>query len=376
MSALAPPWLCAPEGATSRAWRLYRCILCRSEIPTEVEKAVSHSKLLGIILLNATIGGQIVSEAHTFPGQTSDVKSASTPVPLKVTILGSGGGSPVDLERYGPSILVQASNGDKLLFDCGRGFAKRLTEYGISLGAVNKLFLTHLHSDHILSIPDLLLVGWTSGRKTPLQVWGPTGTKSMMDYLGKAFEFDIKVRSDFDDRLPLEAVRPVTKEIAEGVIYENAGVKVTAFLVDHGPIKPAFGYRVDFAGRSVAMSGDTRFSENLIHHSQGVDLLIHESSGAGRVAAPNPGETERERIQREKVAGIHTSAAETAVIFNRVKPRLAVYAHGGGPATVAEARKTYAGPLEDGEDLMTIEIGDRIEVRRHDKVGRAAQRNP
>src|SRR5262249_23271537 len=156
----------------------------------------------------------------------------------------------------------------------------------------------------------------------------------------------------------------VTKEIEEGVIYENDGVKVTAFLVDHGPLKPAFGYRVDYAGHSVAMSGDTRFSENLIHYSEGVDLLIHESSGAGTVAPPNPKETERERIQREKVANIHTSAAQTAVIFNRVKPRLAVYAHGGGPLTMAEARKTYGGPLEDGEDLMTIEIGTQIELHR------------
>jgi len=114
--------------------------------------------------------------------QTSDIKAAApSPVPLTVTILGSGGGPPVDLERYGPSILVQAANGDKLLFDCGRGFAQRVTEYGLSLGAVEKLFLTHLHSDHILSIPDLLLVGWLTGRKTHLQVWGPAGTKNMMD---------------------------------------------------------------------------------------------------------------------------------------------------------------------------------------------------
>jgi ribonuclease Z len=301
-------------------------------------------------------------------GQTSDVKTAtSSPVPLKVTILGSGGGPPVDLERYGPSILVQSANGDKLLFDCGRGFAQRLTEYGLALGAVDKLFLTHLHSDHILSIPDLLLVGWLTGRKTPLQVWGPAGTKSMMDSLGKAFEFDIKARSDFDDRLSKEGIRAAAKDIEEGVIYENNGVRVTAFLVDHGPVKPALGYRVDFAGRSVAMSGDTRFSENLIRHSQGVDLLIHESAGAGRVNPPNPRQTERERMQQEKVVGIHTPADQTALVFNRVKPRLAVYAHGGGPLAVAEARKTYAGPLEDGEDVMTIEIGDRIEVRRRGK---------
>jgi ribonuclease Z len=131
--------------------------------------------------------------------QMPDTKEApAAEPPLKVTILGSGGGVSVDVQRLGPSILVETSTGDKLLFDCGRGFAERLTEYGVSMGAVNKLFLTHLHSDHILSIPDLLLIGWLRGRKTPLQVWGPAGTKSMMEYMGKAFAFDIRARSDFE----------------------------------------------------------------------------------------------------------------------------------------------------------------------------------
>lgn len=298
--------------------------------------------------------------------QTPDTETAPTTAPpLKVTILGSGGGPAVDLQRFGPSILVETSVGDKLLFDCGRGFAQRLTEYGVSLGAVDKLFLTHLHSDHILSIPDLLLVGWMQGRKVPLQIWGPAGTKSMMDYMGKTFEFDIRARADFDDRLSNDAIRSSGTDIQEGTIYEKNGVRVMAFLVDHGPVKPAFGYRVDYAGRSLAMSGDTRFSENLINHSQGVDLLIHE---AARIFPPNPKQTERERAQQEKVTReLHTSADQTAVVFNRVKPRLAVYAHGGDSAVLAEARKTYSGPLEIGEDLMTIEIGDQIAVKRRGK---------
>ena len=295
-------------------------------------------------------------------GQTPNTKT--TPAvgpPLKVTILGSGAGPLVDLQRFGASILVETAGGDKLVFDCGRGFAQRLTEYGVSLGAVDKLFLTHLHSDHILSIPDLLLVGWQRGRKTPLQVWGPAGTKSMMDYMGKTFEFDIRDRADFDDQLPQEGIRSSSTDIQEGVIYERNGVKVTAFLVDHGPVKPAFGYRVDYAGRSVAMSGDTRFSENLIRHSQGVDLLIHE---VAPIFPPDPKQTERARTLREKIIReLHTTAEQTGVVFNRVKPRLAVYSHGGDPVIVAEARKTYSGPLEIGEDLMTIEIGDRIEVK-------------
>jgi ribonuclease Z len=298
--------------------------------------------------------------------QTPDTKVAPAAAPpLKVTILGSGSGPRVNLQRFGASILVETSIGDELLFDCGRGFAERLTEYGVSLGAIDKLFLTHLHSDHILSIPDLLLVGWLQGRKTPLQVWGPVGTKSMMDYMGKTFEFDIRVRGDFDDRLTKAGILSSSTDIQEGVIYEKNGAKVTAFLVDHGPVKPAFGYRVDYAGRSVAMSGDTRLSKNLIEHSQGVDLLIHE---VDRLNPPNPKETEREREQQEKVVrDLHTTADQTAVVFNRAKPRLAVYSHGGSPEDLAEARKTYSGPLEIGEDLMTIEIGDRIEVRRRGK---------
>ena len=298
--------------------------------------------------------------------QTPDNETAPAAAPpLRVTILGSGFGPSVNLQRFGPSILVETSVGDKLLFDCGRGFAQRLTEYGVSLGAVDKLFLTHLHSDHILSIPDLLLVGWMQGRKAPLQVWGPAGTKSMMDYMGKTFEFDIRARANFDDRLTKDGIRSSTTDIQEGAIYEKNGVKVTAFLVDHGPVKPAFGYRVDYAGRSVAMSGDTRFSENLIKHSQGVDLLIHE---AAQIYPPNPKQSERERAQQEKITrDLHTTADQTAVVFNRVKPRLAVYAHGGDSAVLAEARKTYSGPLEIGEDLMTIEIGAQIKVKRWGK---------
>lgn len=268
----------------------------------------------------------------------------------------------MDRQRFGASILVETAGGDKLVFDCGRGFAQRLTEYGVPLPAIDKLFLTHLHSDHILSIPDLLMVGFSQGRKGPLQVWGPAGTKSMMDFMVKAFEFDLRVRSEFNAQLSKDGMRSSSTDIREGTIYENGGLKVTAFLVDHGPIKPAFGYRVDYAGRSVAMSGDTRFSENLIRHSQGVDVLIHETE---QLPPPNAQQPERQRTQQEKaVRELHTLPEETATVFNRTKPRLAVYSHGGSPAIVAEARKTYSGPLELGEDLMTIEIGEKIEIHR------------
>lgn len=141
-------------------------------------------------------------------------------------------------------------------------------------------------------------------------------------------------------------------------------MKITAFDVDHAPVEPAFGYRIDFAGRSVVLSGDTRFSENLIRHAEGVDVLVHE------VIAPDT--YRRAGVAPELARTImahHTTPEQAGEVFARTKPRLAVYSHIGRPsATEADlippTRKTYAGPLEVGEDLMVIEVGDTVTVRR------------
>jgi ribonuclease Z len=124
-------------------------------------------------------------------------------------------------------------------------------------------------------------------------------------------------------------------------------VKVTAFPVDHGPVKPAFGYRVDAGGHSVAMSGDTRFSENLIKHATGVDVLIHEVMPISVEGFTARGMT---RQQAENVVNNHTSAAEAGMVFSRTKPRLAVYPHGGGLAAIEGARKSYSGPIESADE--------------------------
>src|SRR5215470_5135308 len=292
-----------------------------------------------------------------------DFAQTSSPSPtgtaLKIVVLGSGAGPSADTERYGPSILVEAG-WQKLLFDCGRAAVIRLAQAGVQRQEIDKIFLTHLHSDHILSVPDILLTGWTSGRKTPLRVWGPSGTKKMMENLLKAFDFDIHVRRDVDEKFSKEGIVVVPTEVQEGVVYEHNGVRVTAFLVDHGPVKPAFGYRVDAGGHSVAMSGDTRFSENLIKHATGVDVLVHEV-GTSLETLMARGAT---RQQAENVINHHTSAAETGTVFSRTKPRLAVYAHGGGAAAIEGARKNYSGRIESADDLTTILIGENIEVQR------------
>lgn len=292
---------------------------------------------------------------------------------LKVTLLGTGHPGP-SMERFGPSTLVEAG-GEKFLFDCGRGVPQRLNQLKLPFASVNSLFLTHLHSDHVLGIPDLWLTGWLLGRDTPLHVWGPVGTKDMTAHLSKAYEADIRIRIA-DEGLPDQGAAFSVEDISEGTVYESKGVKITAFEVDHGElIKPAFGYRVDYARRSVVLSGDTRPSEKLIQMSQGVDVLIHEVA-ALPLAYPQdasqtpslPSWVSPERLRR--VIAHHSTPEQAGEVFARAKPRLAVYSHIVliGPVTVKDlvsrTKTTYAGAVEVGEDLMVIDVGETVKVQR------------
>jgi ribonuclease Z len=215
-----------------------------------------------------------------------------------------------------------------------------------------------------MDIPDLLLTPWVSPsapRHVPLEVWGPEGTRDMMAHLEQAFAFDIRVRRDEDDRLTPAGIQVVARDVGEGTVYEKNGVKITAFLVDHGPVKPAYGYRVNFGGRSVCLSGDTRPSANLVEACRGVDLLIHEvvDDEALRKAVPSP-------ALLAAIVGHHTTPEQAADVFRRVGPRLAVFSHIAplSSAIVERTRRTYSGRVEQGEDLMVIDVGEEVVVRR------------
>ncbi|HEY1111954.1 MAG TPA: MBL fold metallo-hydrolase [Chitinophagaceae bacterium] len=288
---------------------------------------------------------------------------------IKVTLLGTGGPVP-SIERFGPSTLVEAG-GQKFLFDCGRGAGQRLWQLKTRLGAVNHLFLTHLHSDHVVGIPDLWLTGWIPAaygrRAEPLRVWGPSGTEAMMDGLQQAYTWDITTRSKEMNKSDT-GIRVAATNIREGVVYEQSGVKITAFTVNHAEfIDSALGYRVDYAGRSVVLSGDTRYSENLVRYARGADVVIHEVAAASEASMQNSPLV-------NQVLGFHTSPEDAGRVFAQVKPRLAVYSHiilltvdpALPPPTLNDLLRrtasTYKGPLQIGEDLLTIDIGDQVKV--------------
>jgi len=299
---------------------------------------------------------------------------------FKVTLLGTGTPIPVP-DRFGPSTLVEAGD-QKLLIDAGRGASIRLYQLGVPIGRLDALFLTHYHSDHTVGIPDVWLTGWLEAhfgtRTEPLRVIGPTGAKTLMMHLERAYALDVGIRIE-DEKLPPQgAAVSVVEFDGDGVVYDRSGVRVIAFEVDHGDaIKPAFGYRIEYDGRVAVVSGDTRFNRNVIEYGAGADLLIHEVAIVRPVLAREP------FIQR--IMAHHTSPEEAGRVFAQTRPKLAVYTHlvllgskSIPPATlddlIAETRRTYDGPLVVGEDLMQFDIGEAVTVKRIAGTGGNAEK--
>jgi len=192
---------------------------------------------------------------------------------MQVIILGSGSPLP-DPGRAGPSTLVRTTVGD-LLFDCGRGVLMRTAAAGSSAGAFRALFLTHLHSDHITDLNDILTSRWiTSFAPSPLTVFGPGGTAALVQATEAMLEPDIGYRLAHHDDLQWRPSSNVT-DVESGVIFEDGDVRVTAAPTDHAPVRPTVGYRIDDGERSVVIAGDTVPCAGLDELCAGADMLVH-----------------------------------------------------------------------------------------------------
>lgn len=271
----------------------------------------------------------------------------------RVVMLGTGTPN-ADPDRSGPCVAIVA-NEKAYLVDCGAGVVRRAAaaeRNGLAALAPARLgivFITHLHSDHTVGLPDLALTPWVLGRAEPLEVHGPPGTRAMAEHVLAAWGEDIRVRREGLEPGTTEGWRMRAHEIAAGPCFRDANVAVTAIPVPHANWPHALAYRFETGDRTIVVSGDTRPCEELARACEGCDLLVHEVYSAERFATRPP---EWQRYH----ADAHTSTVELAALASRVRPRLLVLYHqlfwGADDAgLVAEVRRGYDGPVVSGRDL-------------------------
>jgi ribonuclease BN (tRNA processing enzyme) len=300
-----------------------------------------------------TAWGQAASSSNQPAGATA---AATRKRGMAVVFLGTGMPR-ADPARQGPALAVVV-NGTAYLVDAGTGVVRQAaaaSQRGIEALTPKRLdivFLTHLHSDHTLGLADLLLTPWVLGRTAPLRVYGPEGTRAMVDNLERAYAEDIDLRIHGLEHETSGGQEGAVHEVQPGVVYQDENVKVTAFRVQHGSWREALGYRFDADGKSIVISGDTRPTESVIEACNGCDLLIHEVyASAG--TPPGAGASAYFRA-------FHTSAAELGGIAAKARPKLLVVTHSvslGNMSpleTIRQIEQTFHGPVLMANDLDVI----------------------
>ncbi len=281
-------------------------------------------------------------------------RAIPAPVADTTVVVLLGTGTPVpDPRAAGPSTAVVIG---KRLFivDAGSGVERQLSAAGLSNTDIEAVFITHLHSDHVLGYSDLIFTSWVFGRNRPLRVYGPPGLRRMTDHLIAAFAEDIDIRTNgFEHAVP-NGYRVRAREVKSGVIYDSAGVRVTAIPVPHGNWRYAYAYRFDTPSRSVVISGDTRESETLVRAAAGVDVLVHEVVALSALDQP-PGAFGGNIVRY--MASFHTPDRKLGELAARAKPKLLVLSH-IVPTGVADSvliagirSGGYSGKLAVGHDL-------------------------
>lgn len=298
---------------------------------------------------------------------------ATLPDGLHVALCGTGSPLP-DPKRSGPCTAIIA--GDRLfVVDAGDGAARTLARMRLPPQRVSAMFLTHFHSDHIDGLGALALQRWAgSGASTPLPVFGPTGVERVVVGFNEAYTLDstYRVAHHGADIVPPTGfgmtAQPFQFTGPSAVVFDDGGLRVTAFMVDHKPIAPAVGYRFDYKGRSVVISGDTVRSANLETVAKGADVLVHEALAPNLVAimeqsARTSGRTKLAKIFKD-IPNYHTSPREAAASATAAGVKALVLTHivpamptaALEPAFLDGARAGFSGPLWIGRDGDIISL--------------------
>ena len=303
--------------------------------------------------------------------------TASLPDGLHIALCGAGSPLP-NPSRAGPCNVVIAGK-QIFVVDIGEGGGRNINMMGIPTGKIEGVLLTHFHSDHIDGMGPLMMNRWVSSTNTsPLPVYGPNGVDAMVAGFNAAYSIDNGYRTGHHGAAiappsgaggtAMPFALPETGKGDSVVVLEKDGLKITAFRVDHGPVEPAVGYRFDYKGRSIVISGDTKKSASLIAASKGADLLVHEALQPKLVAMMTEGLEKKgvknmAQITRD-ILNYHASPEEAAESAKEAGVKQLVLSHIVPsipskffyPAFLGDAAKRYDGPIVVGEDGMIFTL--------------------
>ena len=307
------------------------------------------NRLLGA----AAIATSLTLAAHV--GATAATTATQPAARTRIVLLGTGTPRP-DPKRSGPATAIVV-NGTAYLVDAGPGVVRRAQAAvdngikGLAVASLQTAFITHLHSDHTVGLPDLIFTSWVQGRHVPLQLYGPPGISEMAKHILLAWQADIDIRTKGERRDGTGATVEA-HDVKPGRIYQDANLAVTAFPVRHGDV-PAYGYRFDTADRSVVITGDTSPSPEVIDNCRKCDVLIHEAYAEDYRPADMAGWI----AYRAKH---HTTTTQLGELAAKAQPGLLIVYHRGiGPAGreisdrryLDEIGRTFKGRVVIGQDL-------------------------
>jgi ribonuclease BN (tRNA processing enzyme) len=308
------------------------------------------TRLLGA----AAVATSLTLSAHV--GATGATTATQPAARTQIVLLGTGTPRP-DPKRSGPATAIVV-NGTAYLVDAGPGVVRRAQAAvdnginGLAVASLQTAFITHLHSDHTVGLPDLIFTSWVQGRHVPLKLYGPPGISEMAKHILLAWQADIDIRTKGLERRDAAGATVEAHDVKPGPIYQDANLAVTAFPVRHGDV-PAYGYRFDTADRSVVITGDTSPSPEVIDNCRKCDVLIHEAYAEDYRPADMPGWIEYR-------AKHHTTTTQLGELAAKAQPGLLIVYHRGiGPAGreisdrryLDEIGRTFKGRVVIGQDL-------------------------
>jgi len=272
---------------------------------------------------------------------------------LNITFLGTGTPRP-SIAKLGPSILIKNKN-EEILFDAGRGLTIRLSQIGNDYSKINDIYISHLHYDHIVGLADFWLTSNLWQKKSDTNVYGPDGIKNFCSGIKKSFLKDIEYRYKKNKYSKINCYT-----FNENISGKKNKLKVISFKNSHGHINNSYGFKIISGDKTIVYSGDTSISENIINNSKNSDILIHEIiSSSEKLFKKNK--------KLQQITTTHTNISQLIKILNIAKPKLTILNHAllfgiSEKKVLSEIKKKYDGRIIFAEDLMSIDLGNEINI--------------